>query len=208
MFIKFCGFTRIEDIEYAANLQISAAGFIFYIKSKRNIDLKQAHYLISALKAVNKKILTVGIFVDFSASDILEIKTALKLDYLQIYDHTLISELQKKSPIIIAYRINSINDFSLDCSLNNQDLLLLDAKTQAVGGAGVSFNWDNLKKFSYLNRTLIAGGLNENNIQSLFKCCNPFGIDISSGIENYPGIKSKLKMENVSKLITAKFSVS
>jgi len=184
MFIKFCGFTRFEDIDVVARLPVSAVGFIFYKKSKRYVTPAKANELQDRLKKINKEILIVGIFVESSVQEIFEIKKEAGLDYLQIYDHS-----------IIAYRLNSINEFDFEVKLNSNDFILLDAKISgSMGGAGKSFDWTGLENFRYLDRTIVAGGLNESNVRGLLKKCRPFGLDISSGIEEAPGIKSEKKM--------------
>ena len=50
MFVKMCGFTRVEDLEKIIGLNVSAAGFVFYRKSKRNIEPEKAKELCSVIK--------------------------------------------------------------------------------------------------------------------------------------------------------------
>ena len=70
MFVKFCGFTRAKDLVAAKELGISAAGFIFYKKSKRYIPPSRAADLVRAL--AGSSVRTVGVFVDASDDEILK----------------------------------------------------------------------------------------------------------------------------------------
>ena len=204
MFIKFCGFTRFEDLEFAVSLPITAVGFIFYKNSKRYIEPQKAINLINYAKEKGK--LTVGIFVEKDSKLIEEIALFLKLDYLQLYFHKNIENLEKKFNIIYAYRINLYDDLKNIKIPKEKNLLLLDSFHKSeFGGTGKTFNWKLLKNLPYLNKTIIAGGINENNIQELLSLISPMGIDVSSGIEISPGIKSREKMSNlINKILEVK----
>ena len=68
MFVKLCGFTRHEDIEKILNLNISAAGFIFYKASKRYVKPVVAKELCEVLRGSG--IAATGVFVDDDADTI------------------------------------------------------------------------------------------------------------------------------------------
>lgn len=196
MFIKYCGFTREEDLEYALSLNINAVGFIFYEKSKRFVTPERAKKLITSVNTKNVK--KVGIFCKTQPKDILEASKTAGLDTLQIYEPNIFDQLSKHYPLIRAYRINNPSDLTEVKECPERDILLLDSfHVNEMGGTGHSFDWKLLNNFPHLAKTLIAGGITVDNISLLLNTVSPYGIDISSGIEDSPGIKSSIKMKNL-----------
>jgi phosphoribosylanthranilate isomerase len=67
----------------------------------------------------------------------------------------------------------------------------------SMGGTGKSFSSDILRSYRFRERMIVAGGINSGNIGSLIRDIKPFGVDISSGIETAPGIKSQDKIKKI-----------
>lgn len=200
MFIKFCGFTRAEDVEAACALPISAVGFVFYIHSRRSIALEEAAQLSRI--AHRAGIQSAGVFAERSEAEIRAICENADLDLIQLYEHELIPVLHGFRPIIAAHRIVSAAGLAAVEAPLPGDCLLLDRRAEgSFGGTGKSFDWDCLKDFALLDRTIIAGGINEENAASLLNEHRPYGIDLSSGIEDSPGLKSVEKMKAFMKKI-------
>ncbi len=200
MFIKFCGFTRAADIEAARALPISAAGFIFYKKSKRYIAPDKAAPLTSMLRGTG--IASTGIFVDDNAKTIRETAETAGLDIIQLYDHKTALELQGFRPLIICSRIGSGMAAEYLPKPDHDQMMLFDTYSEKnAGGTGEKFNWDILKGYNHADRLIVAGGLNAGNIKELITKIKPFGVDISSGIETSEGIKSEEKMLQIIKSI-------
>jgi len=200
MFVKFCGFTRPEDIEAAASLGISAAGFIFYKKSPRCVSREKARVLCRMLRG--KGMMRVGVFVGASIFEIVEICSTTDLDALQLYDSLLAEELRGMRPIIAAYRVGIEADLGRIKTPSGDDMILLDsAGARGYGGTGERFDWSLLGKIPHAGRTIIAGGIQAQNLPELLSKIQPFGIDISSGIEDSPGIKSAEKMRDIMEMV-------
>lgn len=193
MFVKFCGFTRAEDIEAAALLPLSAIGYIFYDKSERYIKPEKAAEFADILKGTG--ILKTGVFVKSSIDEIKKISDIAELDMVQVYDTETAAGLKGFIPVIEAFRIKNEEHMPGKCS---GDFILLDSfSTMEYGGTGKAFSHDILKGYPLLSRTIAAGGINSNNIKKLIKEITPFGVDISSGIEISKGIKSSEKMRKI-----------
>ncbi len=193
MFVKYCGFTRIEDVQFAAGLPLSAAGFIFHRPSKRCISPEKAAELGSVLK--KRGIKTVGVFVRQTAQEIREMSEKAELDMLQLYDHCVAQQLTSFLPILYAYRVREESSPDEIIVPPAPHFLLLDAFHPAeYGGTGERFDWKFLEHFASLERTIIAGGINHSNVKDLLSYCYPYGIDVSSGIEKEPGVKDHQKM--------------
>lgn len=197
MFVKFCGFTREKDLEVVPALEIVyAVGFIFHESSKRYISPDRACELGSIVHGTGIK--KVGIFTGEDSDEILRSAEQAKLDILQIYNFKVLDHLGKYYPVFCSSRIKQDRDLEKLPDLNKQSYYLFDAfHEHEMGGTGKVFNWELLKTFKHIDRTIAAGGINMNNVKEIIKY-NIYGIDLSSGIEVSPGIKSLEKMTSLS----------
>lgn len=196
MFVKFCGFTRPEDVEAACSLGVSACGFIFYTGSQRFCNFAKAKDCIAICKHYG--VMSVGVFVDNSPNSIASIASTLGLDALQVYAEDCYMELSPHYTIFFGIRVS--NNFSMHeiPIIHNKDFYLFDTfDTSHYGGTGKQFDWASVASFSHLNRTIISGGVNSNNVQTLCATLKPFGIDVASGVEDAPGMKNISKMKQL-----------
>lgn len=193
MFVKFCGFTRTQDIEAAALFPVSAIGYIFYDKSERCITHAKAAEFSGILKGTG--ILKTGVFVNSSIDEIKRTAEIAGLDVLQLYDKSAVEQLHGFLPIIKAIRIKSKHDLP---DKSSAQFILFDAFSEnEYGGTGKSFPHDILIDYPLINKTIIAGGIKNSNLKKLIIEAQPFGLDISSGIETARGIKSSEKMREI-----------
>jgi len=199
MFVKFCGFTRQHDLEYAANLGIQGAGFIFYPKSKRCISPEKAADLARVLQGTG--IMKTGIFVNTQPDDILRVMEKAQLDCAQVYSEEVASLLSPRCTVILAHRIRLESDIPHHMPEGIHYLLLDTWSNTSMGGTGTAFDWTMLKEHTIPPRTIMAGGIHAESIGLLLKKYVPYGIDVSSGIEEQPGIKSKEKMKRLMTIV-------
>ena len=186
--IKFCGLTRLEDIEFANKLLPDYIGFVFAEKSRRRVTVEQAAELKKFLDA---KILSVGVFVNEKVESVVEICRRGIIDAVQLHgneDEIYIAELRALTDKIIikAFKVTSEIDLR-HAETCTADYVLLD------GGAGDGkiFDWRLLKNFR--REYFLAGGLNVENVGDALKILNPYAVDVSSGIET-GGVKDFEKM--------------
>jgi len=197
MFVKFCGFTRSQDIEDAAMLPVSSVGYVFYEKSDRFITAEKGAEFSGILKGTD--ILKTGVFVKSSADEIKRTAEIAGLDMLQVYDESTAKELKGFLPVIEAFRIKGANELP---DKSSAEFILLDAfSDNEYGGTGMNFPHTILDNYPLINKTIIAGGINSSNLKKLIIEAHPFGIDISSGIEISRGIKSSEKMRDIFSII-------
>jgi len=192
--IKICGITNIKDAKEVTKLGADALGFIFYEKSPRKITKEKAREIIGSLP---KGIVKVGLFVDELEERVNEITSYCNFDILQFHgDET--PDYCKKFPqkIIKAFRIRD-KESLVDIPKYEVDYYLLDAYSEELpGGTGRTFNWDLAKEAKKFGRPIIlSGGLNPENIIEAIEKVSPFGVDVSSGVELYPGKKDHKKLE-------------
>jgi len=190
--IKVCGITRLEDALEAASLGADALGFVFYRKSPRFIETRQAAEIIEKLPPFIK---TVGLFVNANMETILRTINECPVDIIQLHGSES-PEFCAAMPrmVIKAFRVQSkdsiasLNDYS-----GSVRAILLDAYSKtSPGGTGQTFNWDVIP--DNLPNLILAGGLKPQNIADAVKRVRPYAIDASSGLESAPGIKSHEKM--------------
>ncbi len=197
MFVKFCGFTRSQDIEDAAMLPVSSVGYIFYEKSDRYITPEKGAEFSGILKGTG--ILKTGVFVKSSVDEIKRTAEIAGLDMLQVYDESTAKLLKGFLPIIEAFRIEE--DHGLPDKSSAEFILLDTYSKDEYGGTGKSFPHEILSNYPLINKTIIAGGIKSSNLKKIIIETHPFGVDISSGIETARGIKSPEKMREIFSII-------
>jgi len=199
MFVKLCGFTRSEDIEFVKTLPVSAVGFIFYKKSKRYVTPEQAKKMTSLLQGTGIK--STGVFVDDDSHSVMKIVKSAGLDMVQVYNNNTADELSQFIPVINSIRIGGPGQLSLPEPHPGGMVLFDTFSSDAHGGTGKSFNHGLIMNYHSKEKMIIAGGINENNIRDIIREVHPGGIDISSGIEISDGIKSENKILKIIKAI-------
>ena len=191
--VKICGLRRKEDIEYANELKPDYVGFVF-AKSKRQVEVEQALYLISFL---DKEIKTVGVFVNEPVENVLKIAQTLNLDVLQFHGDETQDYVDnfKNFTVWKAIRIKDKEDLEKTKEFRVNSFVFDTLTKKEYGGTGKTFNWEVLKGFELNVPIILAGGLNENNVEEAIKIVNPYGVDVSSGVET-EGYKDFKKMKS------------
>lgn len=196
MKIKFCGFTRQEDVDTAVKLGVDALGFIFYKASPRYIEPEKAAKIISTLPPF---VQSVGVFVNHSAAEIQRITNSCQLDILQLHGDESPDFCESvSSKVIKAFRVSTEADLEPIAAYKGKvSAILLDTKSsKGYGGTGEVFDWDlaiKVKKFDI--PLILSGGLNAQNIKKAIETVKPYALDLSSGIESSPGIKDEALMK-------------
>ncbi len=192
--VKICGITRLEDALFACQSGVDALGFVFYAPSPRAVSTEQVRAIIRDLPPF---VTTVGLFVNAAPDFVHHVLQHVPLDRLQFHgeeNETYCTQFAK--PYIKALRVHAATDFTTELAhYPTAQALLLDTYVQGVqGGTGQTFDWKIIPQFS--NKPLIiAGGLTCDNITDLLRCCTPYGVDVSGGVESQKGIKSAEKMQ-------------
>ena len=205
--IKICGIKNLAILNCCNELNINYCGLIFYNKSPRNIDILKASNLIKFQK--QKITIPIGVFVNYDLNDLNQLIKKTKLKYIQLHgneNNSYISKLKKNNNIkvIKAIGIEKENDLKQLNEFSEADFFLIDYKgkvNELPGGNAKSFNWSILKGKEIVKPWFISGGINKNNINNLLENLIPYGIDISSGVEDQPGIKNINKIKEIVKII-------
>lgn len=200
MFVKICGFTRGDDIAAVRDTPVNGIGLIFYRKSPRNCSMEQAESVIGAMKGLPVK--KAGVFVDTEENEVRRTADRLDLDFLQLYDMDMADRLSGFRRIIRVHRVETGEDVSAIPAPMGDDLLLLDTMKKGLyGGTGHAFDWNILRDFPYIHRTIVAGGVGAENLREFLDTVRPFGVDICSGSEKSPGVKSPEKIHAIIQIL-------
>ncbi|MDP7537170.1 MAG: phosphoribosylanthranilate isomerase [Methylococcales bacterium] len=186
--IKVCGFTDPENAVAAASEGIDAIGLVFYPPSPRHVTLEQAQKIVAAVPAF---VTTVGLFVDASQGAIEEVLSQVPIDLIQFHgDETATFCRSLGRPFVKAVRMRPETDLMhIAEDFYDASALLLDTyHPDLKGGTGHHFDW-NLIPESFPIPIVLAGGISVENAQQAIGQAQPYGLDVSSGVERYKGMK-------------------
>jgi len=195
--IKICGITNPRDASLAVELGADALGFIF-APSPRRITPEQTRAIIKSLPPF---VQTVGVFVDEGLNRIRDIADFCGLEIIQLHGDESPEFCAALMPHVIkGFRLNDtsspvpIRDYR-----GKVRAALLDAYQRGIqGGTGKTFDWNLAIRVKEMGVPIIlSGGLSPSNIQRAIAAVQPYAIDVNSGVEDSPGIKSPLLMKRL-----------
>lgn len=188
MKLKVCGLR--DNVQEVAKLCPDYVGFIFYKKSPRYVgDRFTAPKMSSTIKKV-------GVFVNESIENVIEIVRKYQLDYVQLHGEESVQycrECQKEGfGVIKAFGIGEGFDFKqLTPFKSVVDFFLFDTKTASYGGSGKTFNWKLLQNYDLKKEYFLSGGISLKNLSELGKIDleKVHALDVNSRFEIEPGLK-------------------
>jgi phosphoribosylanthranilate isomerase len=189
--IKICGINSINIIQtIIQNGGCQYLGFVFYPPSPRNLSIEESKKLTSIVPINIKK---VAVLVKPENSFVEKIKD--QFDYLQVYETSPSKSKTIKlifgKKIIQAIKVKKKEDINLYKKyIGVVDEFLFDSSAMEKSSI---FNWSYLKNIE-INEWFLAGGININNLEKALKISKK--IDISSSLEDNPGVKSSKKVSD------------
>lgn len=193
--IKICGLTREEDIDSVNRWLPDYIGFVF-CASRRRVTAEQAGFLKAGL---DDRIKVVGVFVNEPVNSIVKLCQSGTIDAVQLHgdeDEAYIRQLKDQiaCPVIKAVRVQNAEQV-LQAEKLSCELLLLDTyHLGQYGGSGQTFDYAMIPILQ--KRFFLAGGLDSSNTAQVIRACNPYGVDISSGVET-DGLKDEGKIKEI-----------
>ena len=201
MITKICGIKNEDTLICCEDNSVDFFGMIFYPKSPRNISIEDASNLLK--KSENLNINGVGVFVNKDINEIKDIIKKVRLKYVQLHgseDEEYINTLKRIGvKVIKSISISNINDLTNIINYTSSDYFLFDykpMKNELPGGNAKSFDWNILKNLNTNKPWFLSGGISIRNIQEILNDINPFGVDLSSGVEKELGIKDNHIINN------------
>lgn len=200
--IKICGLTNEEDARAAVDCGAAALGFVF-APSPRQIKKTAAKEII---ERIPPWITIVGVFVNESNEKIIQTASFCGLDNIQLHGEESpeqCEELMKNGlKVIKVLHPKTEVDLKIIKEYKVKGIHLDTYDKEKAGGTGKAFNWDlAIAAKKYKQPIILAGGLDPDNIAVAIEKVKPYGVDVSSGVEQYPGKKDLVKMEKFIRLV-------
>lgn len=193
--VKICGITNRRDAEDAVSSGADALGFIF-ANSPRRVSVARAREIV---RAVGPWVATVGVFVDASAGEIVRIASECRLSAVQLHGGQGPALAKKLAAcpfwVIKVFAVGTRSDLR-GITGTEADAFLFDTKVEGkAGGTGKTFDWRILKTERFGKPLIVSGGLNPANVAGVIRMLSPYGVDVSSSLESYPGKKDPKKVK-------------
>ena len=191
MFLKICGITRLADALHAAEHGAGALGFVFWPRSPRYISPERAIGIIAALPP---GVDTVGVFVSESIDAVRAVVAQTGIRVVQLHgDETPSYAIALGRPVLRAITIDQAEEAS--AAWPEGTTFLMDAADPVRrGGTGIIVDWHKAASAARGRRIVLAGGLTPDNVAGAIGTVRPFGVDVSSGVEDAPGVKNSDKV--------------
>lgn len=201
--IKICGLTRQQDSMHAYHQGASYGGLIFVPTSPRCLHVEQAQQVIAGAP-----LRYVGVFAAQPIAMLIDYVKKLNLFAVQLHGHespAYIAALRQALPNTcqIWFSVSGNKDLPQLLPPNIDKLIIDNMNSQQLGGTGQAFAWENVRYYGLRQHCLLAGGIHQENIQDALQM-GFAGLDINSGAEQHPGIKSHHKIQSLLQSIREK----
>lgn len=196
--VKICGLSTPETVAAAVAGGARSVGFVFYPGSPRSVTPQEAGRLGAAVPA---GITRVGVVVDRDDAGLEEIVAAAGLDMLQLHGAETperAAEIKERFGLAVMKAVSIAGPQDVAGARAYEDVvdrLMFDAKppkdAEALpGGNALAFDWELLGGHQWQKPWTLAGGLNAGNVAAAVRASGARAVDVSSGVEERPGIKS------------------
>lgn len=197
MKIKICGMTNLEDADGAVRAGADALGFVMYRKSPRFVEPAVARAIVAGLPPF---VLPVGVFVNEEAEKVRALMDECGFALAQLHGDESAYYCQNLGrPALKAIRLKDRGGFLALAEFHgraNVRGFLIDAfSDHAYGGTGQTVDWTLAQEAARSVPIILAGGLNPGNVAQAVQMVRPYGVDVSSGVEQSPGKKDPDKVK-------------
>jgi len=198
---KICGLTRAQDVAAVVDAGADAVGLVFYPASKRAVSVAQAAALRAKVPAF---VSTVALFANAQRHEVQEVMDAVAPDLLQFHgDESPADCAAFRRRYLKAFRVGAPGlqtprQIATSCAAYSDAVgWLFDAYHAGYGGSGLRFDLGLLDAVMGLPQRrpiILAGGLTPENVADAINHMRPYAVDVSSGVEDAPGVKSADKV--------------
>lgn len=179
--VKVCGVCDPASATAAVDAGADMVG-IHFCDSPRRVTVAEGTRIAAAVRG---RAVVVGVFIDASPAQVAEVADAVGLDLVQLHGAEAPGAWPR--PVIKALKVR---DGVLPPADGWPDPLLLDTwSATGRGGTGRTWDWSLARSLAAARRVLVAGGLNPGNVGAVIRDLEPWGVDVSSGVESAPRVK-------------------
>lgn len=197
--VKICGLTRLDHARYASGALADYLGFIFFPGSPRFISPENAKEIINWVEGpecvgvfVNQPVEYVQQTAENSGTSVVQLHGAESPEYCEQLNHLKIIKAFRVSPDMNHDHLR----YLIEPYVKYVDYFLFDTFVQGQpGGTGATFNWSVIGDLVEDHDIFLSGGLNTQNIAKAIQTVHPYAIDLSSSLEESPGVKDFALME-------------
>ncbi|MDA0987643.1 MAG: phosphoribosylanthranilate isomerase [Chloroflexi bacterium] len=194
--VKICGLSKVDDALAAANAGADFLGILFEPRSRRFLDAEYAKDLIQSFRDQwhRESPAWVGVFANQPLEEVNHLLTYCNMDMAQLSGNEstdYCSQVVRPVVKVIHVRNNApAHDVleeverSLKTYRDSGHICMLDTfKEGILGGTGQVFNWEVGQRLARDYSFLLAGGLSPENVAEAIRQVQPWGLDVSSGVE-------------------------
>ena len=190
--IKVCGVRRVADAELCARLGVDVIGLNFWPGTPRMVDVPTARAILAVWPRD-----AVAVFVDPTLEEVRRVRAETGLRWVQLHGEEPPELLEALQPQAYkAVGVAGAGDIERARRYGGEHLLL-DARVPGAmpGGTGQAFDWDLAVALARERRLTLAGGLSAANVGEAIARVRPHRVDVASGVEASPGVKSEERLE-------------
>ena len=202
---KICGITNIEDARVAVTAGADALGFLLYRKSPRYVDPMMIQQIVAQLPPF---ILPVGVFVNEEIKIVRDLMDTCGLALAQLHgDESATYCRELRRPVLKALRLKDRSTFvalaEFQARIEVRGFVLDALSEEAYGGTGQVVDWGLARQAAQAATVILAGGLTPENVGQALRAVQPYGVDVSSGVEVTPGKKDHEKVRAFLRAVSA-----
>ncbi len=190
--VKICGLRSAEALRAALEADADLLGLMFYPASKRYIEPAQVRALLEA-SGYTERVERgqslpdlVGVFVNSDVAAVNALAEELGLHFLQLHGEESPEVCARLArPVIKALPVSGAADHARARAYAQVAWrLLLDTPSPGYGGSGQTHDWALARAIAAQQRVFLAGGLTPQNVATALAQVQPWGVDVSSGVES------------------------
>ncbi len=202
--IKICGLTRAGDVAEAISTGAQWLGFVHFAKSPRHRDLRQIWGLAEEARRMSVRIRCAVLLVDPDDEMVGQVLARVRPAAIQLHGSETaervaqVKAMAGKCEVWKALPVSTAEDLAVANTYKAADRFLFDARppkdADRPGGNGEPFDWTLLKNFRIEQPWFLAGGLTPENVREAIRTSGAKAVDVSTGVESFPGVKDPLKL--------------
>lgn len=189
MFVKICGITTEADALLATAMGADALGFVF-ATSPRQVSVQTVQDIV---KRLPPEVITIGVFRNEHPTRVIDIVNAARLHGAQLHGSetpSMVRDVGEQVKLVFKAVVAGSQE-AFGASDFAADAILLDSQNP---GSGVAFDWSLADELPRGTRVVLSGGLTPENVESAIATVRPWGVDVSTGVEESPGRKDAVKV--------------